>query len=889
MRFSWKKNESDLAREVAYHLDCLAESFERQGLSRDEAVARARREFGAVEQVKENCRDERRWRLVASLAQDLTFGARMLRKAPGVTGAAVLSLALGIGATTAIVSLMDAVLWRTLAVPQPEQITDVLWQSKGRPEGVYQNASGSMFPEGPLVIADFFSRQTFDALRTTMAGRVDFAGHLHPTDVSASYSGVSMVATLRPVSGNFFTMLRLQPSIGRLLTPADESAGAPLAVTVSHSFWRKYLGGNSQAPGRTLRINNHVYTITGVLPAAFGGITVGDSTDLYTSIAHAPAMLDPNSFERKFAASPTSWYLQLLGRRIAPVPLEELAPEMDSVFRSTWAREPKKPESAPSITLREASGGIGGLRREFGNPLLLLFALVACVLLVCCANIANLMLARADTRRKEVALRVSLGCSRARLVRQFFTESLLLALIGGALSLVVAYATANSAVTLITSDLRLAFDLDTRMILSTIAITAGAALAFGLYPAWRAAQTDAAPALKEGSGSVGGVRHGWLAPGKVLVFGQVALGVLLLAAGAAFTTHLRSIVARDTGFERTRLLMFDLRPGESGYRDGRLRQFYTQLERRLGDIPGAEKVGLSRIRPLRGGGYYDDIRIAGIPKRIPTAVNFITSGYLAALGVRIVAGRGITDTDVNSKANVAVLSEDVATEIGRSPLGMTIQTEDKKQFEVVGVAARARYSRLTEDNIVLYLPNSLEHDSATAIMRTSVPPMQLLSAVRRAVAEMDSTLPLVDAVTMEQQIAQTLQRERLFAWLCGAFAILALVLCMIGLYGVMSYATARRTQEMGIRMAVGAAPADILRHILGEGLSVALAGCVVGAPLAWWAAQRYIDYKKLGMQPLDPAILAAATAALAAAALLAVLGPAIRAASSDPMKALREG
>jgi predicted lysophospholipase L1 biosynthesis ABC-type transport system permease subunit len=207
----------------------------------------------------------------------------------------------------------------------------------------------------------------------------------------------------------------------------------------------------------------------------------------------------------------------------------------------------------------------------------------------------------------------------------------------------------------------------------------------------------------------------------------------------------------------------------------------------------------------------------------------------------------------------------------------------------VGVAARARYSRLTEEETVLYLPNALEQDSATAILRTSVPPTQILSAVNRAVADMDATLPVVDPVTMEEQIAMTLRRERLFAWLCGAFGVLALILCMIGLYGVMSYATARRTQEMGIRMAVGAAPADILRHILGEGLSVALAGCVIGAPLAWWAAQRYIDYKKLGMQPLDPAVLAAATAALALAALLAVLGPAIRAASSDPMKALREG
>ena len=721
-----------------------------------------------------------------------------------------------------------------------------------------------------------------------MAGQLEIAAHFEPAEVSTSHSGVSMVARLRAVSGNFFTMLRLQPALGRLLTPADDSVGAPLTVTTSNFFWRRYLSADPLAIGRTLRINNRLYTITGVLPETFAGITVGDSTDLYTSIPHAPVMLDPNSFERKADGDPQSWYLQLLGRKIAPVSLEHLAASMDPVFRSTWPGDPKKAETAPRIRLQEASGGIGGLRREFGNPLLLLLVLVGCVLLVCCANIANLMLARADARRKEVALRVSLGCSRPRLVRQFFTESLLLAAGGGALSLLVAYATANFAVTLIASDLRLAFDLDARMILAIIAVTVGTALAFGLYPAWRAAQTDAAPALKEGAGSVGGVRHGWLAPGKVLVFGQVTLGVLLLAAGVTFTAHLRSIVTRDTGFERTRLLMFDLRAGESGYRDARLRQFYTRLEQRLGAIAGVEKVGLARIRPMKGGGFHDEIQLDGEPKRIQIAVNFVTSGYLGALGVRIVTGRGITETDVATKANVAVISEDVATQIGRSPVGMTFRMEDKP-FQIVGVAARARYSRLTQQPTVVYAPNSLQHDSATAILRTSVPPTHLLSAVRRAVAEVDPTLPIVDAITMQEQIAATLRRERLFAWLCGAFGVLALVLCMIGLYGVMSYATARRTLEMGIRMAVGAAPTDVLRHILGEGLAVALAGCVIGAPLAWWAAKRYIDYKKLGMQPLDPAILAAATAALAIAAVLAVLGPAIRAASSDPMKALREG
>ena len=885
-RFPWNKKESDLDREVAYHLQSLAEAFEREGLSKHEAMLRARREFGGVEQTKEKCRDERRWRLLPALAQDLDFGARMLRKTPGVTAAAVLSLALGIGATTAILSLVDAVLWRTLGVPQAEQLTEILWQAKGRPEGVFQGTSGSMFRSGSLDVADFFSRSAFNAFRTRTEGRIEIAGHLTADDVSISYSGVSAVARLRPVSGNFFPMLRLQPVAGRLLLPTDDDPRATLTVVVSHVFWRKNLRGDSSSIGRTLRINNRAYVIAGVLPESFGGISVGDSTDLYTTIEHAPGMLQPDSWERKAAANPSSWFIQLLGRRSPGVTTESLIAEMDPLFRSTWTGQPKNPETAPTIRLQSASGGIGSLRREFGNPLILLFTLVACVLLIACTNIANLMMARADARRKEVALRISLGCSRARLIRQFFTESAMLAVAGGLLSLAVAYATANFAVSLMPSNLRLVFDIDARMILATLAVTAFTAIAFGLYPAWHATRVDAGPALKEGPGAVGSVRHSSVAPGKVLVLAQVALGVLLVAAGVAFNAHLRQIVTRDTGFERTRLLMFDLRPGESGYQEARLSQFYVQLEQRLRGVAGVEAVGLARIRPMRGGGYWDEMRLPGHAEGVRTAVNFVTAGYLQTLGVPILEGRGITDNDVRTRASVAVVSEDVAKVIGRSPLGLVFRMEDKP-FEIVGVASRARYARLTEQPNVIYVPNTLTQDATTVLLRTAITPTQVLPGVRKAVAELDPNLPIVQAVTMQQQIAMTLRRERLFAWLCGAFGVLALLLCMVGLYGVMAYATTRRTQEIGIRMALGASPSNVLRQIVGEGLVVALAGCVLGLPIAWWAAQKYVDYQRLGMQPLDPVILAWATGALAVSALVAVLGPAFRAASADPMMALR--
>jgi len=887
MQWPWKKAETDLEREVRYHLETMADGFERQGMSRSEALQRARREFGGVDQFKEQCRDQGRWQPFARFTQDLKFGIRMLRKAPAVTVAAILSLALGIGATTAILSLVDAVLWRTLAVPHPEQLTEVLWQSKGRPDGVYGPSSGSMYKDGPLHVADFFSRVTFETMRKQAAGRADIAAHLGRNDVSTSYAGKTAVAQLRPVSGNFFPMLGLRPFAGRLLGPADDEPAAPLTVVVSHHFFASALQGNEKAIGQSLRVNNHSYTIAGVLPASFGGITVGEAIDLYSSLSNSPEMFEEGGWLRREGSDPMTWCYQILARRAPGVSKEALQPMLDPVFRSTWGAQPKQPEDAPHIRLQDAASGLGDLRRGLGDPLSLLFTLVALVLLIACANIANLLLARADSRRKEVALRVSLGCGRARLIRQFFTESALLAACGGLLSLVVAYATANFAVRLMPGNLRLDFAIDGRMLLATLAVTIFTALVFGLYPAWRASQVDAAPALKEGSGSVGGTRHSWVTPGKLLVLGQVALGVLLVAAAATFTAHLRKIVSGDTGFERTRLLMFDLRPGQSGYRGPRLRQFYFDLEERLRVLPGVEAVGIARIRPMKGGGYWDTLHLPGDAKRIPSAVNFVTADYLRALGVPIVAGRGISEQDVRLGAKVALVSEDLAKEMGRSPLGVSLRMEDNV-FEVIGVAARARYARLTQQPNVFYVPNTLARDSFTVLLRTSVRPMQLVDTARGAVGELDRDLPMVDVFTMEQQISTTLRRERLFAWLCGSFGVLALLLCMIGLYGVMSYATVRRSQEIGIRMALGASRNDVLRQVLGEGMGVALIGLLIGAPASYWAAHRYVDYKKLGLDPLDPTMIAWAIAALGVSALAAVLAPALRAAGSDPVKALRQ-
>lgn len=882
MQWPWRKAETELDREMQFHLDELAAAFEREGLSRDEARARARREFGGVDLAKEQCRDERRWQPLATLEQDVRFGLRMMRRAPLVTAAAVLSLALGIGANTAILSLMQGLLWRTLDAPAPEQISEVLWEAKANPDGLYESTDGNMFRDGAGVAADYFSVRAFETLRDHAAGRAQIAAHQNQGDVSVRSKGrAAVVAPLRAVSGNFFPMLQVQPQLGRLLAPADDRAEAAPTVVLTHQFWETHLGSDPAIVGRALRINDRSYTVAGVLQRGFTGIRLGDTTDLYTSLRHAPDWFETSSWIARNWDQPRSWFLHLIARRSPGVNAEAVARSLDPVFASTWEGTPKQPATAPRLRFQDGSHGLGDLRREFGNPFAVLLTLVTLVLLVACANIANLLLARADARRHEVSIRASLGSGRARLIRQFLTESLLLALAGGVLSMAVALATARGALALLPGEIgafRLELAFDGRAAAYTLALMALTALLFGLYPALRVTRVN-----------LGAATSVSLAPGRLLIAAQVSIGVLLLAAAFTFTGRLADLANRDTGMARSRLLLFDLKPGQSGYEGRRLRQFSLDLERKLGEIPGVEAVALARVRPLSGGGWGENYQFDGQPKAIPVLMNAVTSGYFSAMGIDIKAGRGLTPRDSREQAQVAVVSEDLARQLGPRAIGARFRDGDRT-FEVVGIARNARYDSMSRESAgVLYLPHPLEHNTMTVVVRTRTAPAAMIEPVRRAVGGLDAALPIVNALTMDQQIGETLRRERLFAWLCGCFGGLALVLCAIGLYGVLSYATARRAREIGIRMALGATREAVLRAVLGEGLALACAGLAVGAPLAWFLARRYVDHERFGLErSLEAAPLGWAVAVLAVAALVATLLPALRASSADPARVLRE-
>lgn len=891
MPFFRNRKESELQREIAHHLRQLAAEFERQGYSRREAVRLANREFGGSEQTKERCRDERRWAWLTGLRQDVVFGLRMMRRTPVITAAAVLSLALGIGANTAIVSLMDVVLWRDLPVPSPKQLSLVHWRGHGFPQELANAASGSMTAEGGWDVGDFFSYPGYLGMRKSAAGMASvaaFAGS--PFPASVSYAGRPVVAQERAVSGNFLSTLQVHPQIGRLLSDSDDSYAAPAAVVVSHRFWTRALGSDPGIAGRAVTVDNTAYVIAGVLEPAFYGLFPGDATDLYAPLHHAgsrsgrsgPALEDPRF-----------WGVQVLARRTPGSAESELQPVLDTAFNRTWPAWPKDAAKSPHVLLEEGGRGLGSLRGEFRNSLLVLGGLVTLLLLIACTNIANLLLARAVARRKELAMRVSLGCGRARLMRQFVTESALLAAIGGAASIAVAYATAQLLGQFLAGreTLPIAVALDARALATVGGITMLALLAFGLFPAWQGSRRLDATWLKPG---VGRMAHRGSGTGRVFVMAQMALSVVLVMTAVIFTRNLIAIQSTDPGFDRRNLILFGTRPGTSGYDKSRLAQFYFNLEERLRSTAGVSGVGLASMRPMNIGGWWETVRLAGQEEMFNVNVNSVTPTYLPLYNARMIAGRNLERGDMDGAAKVTVISEDLARKLGGpGVLGRRLVLTDgppggkRPEFEIVGIAPAIAATSIKERPYVVWLPFANDTPEATVVLRTSQPPQLVLPAIRQTMSAVDRNLPMVDTVTMEEQISKGLQRERMFATLCNGFGILALVLSVVGLYGVIAYGASRRRGEIGVRLALGATPQDVVSMVLREGLVTAVLGILAGVPVLWLGA-KYLEKELTGMKALDPVSLLVALGILLVAALAAAGIPALRASGLDPAATLRQ-
>ncbi len=897
--FLKRKMERDLEDEIRSHLDMQIEDNLRLGMGPEEARYEAMRKFGGVEQVKESYRDRSSLSAVDSTLQDLRYGLRMLWKDKGFTAIALLSLALGIGANTAIFSLVDTVLIKTLPVKNPEQLV------------VLERGD---VPPGPMrTLSRAFYEQAL-AQRETLAGVCTFD---MTQRVNVALDRQAEVAKAQRVTGGFFAVLGVNTLLGRNITEEDDKVpGAHPVVVISHRYWRRRFASDPAIVGKSISLNGHPFTIIGVTPPEFFGAVVGEAPDLWAPMMMSEQISPGFSFTKNL----NSPVYPILARLKPEVSEQQACTLLTGLLRQTALEEigigiellsPEKQQALrqQTVALTPASQGLASfgnlpsVRAQFSEPLRFLMAVVGLILLIACANVANLSLARATARRKEIAVRLALGAGRFRLIRQLLTESLLLAGLGGALGLALAWWGKRFLLEMAPSGrnpISLNVTLDARVLTFTAAASLLACILFGLAPAWRATAVDLAPALKDGSrGAEGGAR---LTAGKSLVVMQVALSLSLLISAGLFARSLGKLYALDAGFKKENVLMVSTDARMIGYQGKQIAALHQRLLERFKTIPGVRSASLGGGLLSEGGALnLGALHIQGRPAPLPgqrgarsnELINGVGPEYFETAGMTILRGRSFTarDFDGESGQKVRIVSETFARYyFGEAdPIGQRFgfSAEKSGEFEIVGVVKDARHGGprgLIRG--VLYSP-TFGQNSTTFQLRTVADPTGVIAAVRQAAREIDANLPLYNIKTLAMQVDESLARDRLISALSGFFGLLSLLLAGIGLYGVLAYAVSRRTREIGIRIALGARPGAVLRMVLRQGLILTLLGVGIGLA-ASLGATRLLESQLFDVTPTDPVTFVGAPILLLTVALLASLVPARRATNVDPLIAIRQ-
>ena len=873
----------DLDREMEFHLAERTDELIAAGLEPEAAAREARRRFGHRMRQKRSTHDVDVVVWLESLLADVRYAVRGLVRSPAFTLVAVLSLALGIGANTAIFSLANALLLRSLPVRDPGALVQIDRGSEH--DDVFTNPLWEQIQDRQSVFSGVFAHGT--------------------TSFNLARSGVARRVPGAAVSGGFFSTLGVLPAAGRLLGPADDVRGCPTIAAVSDGFAQREYGSAPAAVGRTLSLDGHPFQVVGVASPGFTGIRVGSSVDVYVPICTAPVLTG----EKDVLDLRSRWFLQLIGRlkkgvtaAQAGAQLAALAPAIDeATLPAKWGAESQKRYLAATLAVRPAAKGLSYLRDRYGRALESLMGIVALVLLIACANIANLLLARAASRREESSIRQALGAGRARLVRQLLTETVLLSLLGAAAGVLFARWAAGLLVGFLSSrgeTVWLDLTPDLRVLGFTLAVAVATGLLFGLAPAWFAARSDPLAATRAGSrGAAGGARH---SAGKALVLAQVALSLVLVVAAGLLVGSFRRLSTLDPGFDRRGVLLVDADFSGTDLEGERRAAARRDLLERLRAVPGVDSASASMITPVSGIMWNEVVTAPGFePKERDDGLayfNTVSGGYFTTLGTPLLAGRDLSATDGAEAPRVAVVDEVFARKVfGKAnPLGKTFRTQvgdgTSDPMEVVGVVGDAKYGSLDEDPPPsVYLPFGQGDEFGTHMsfeLRTGGSPGALRAAVRQAVARVSPAITF-EATPLSEQLAASLTRPRLLATLSGFFGALALLLAMIGLYGTLSYAVTRRRGEIGVRMALGAAGRQVLRMVFAEAGLLVLAGLAVGTALAL-AATRFIASFLYGVGAADPVTLAVSAGLLAATALGAALLPAARAAAVDPNEVLRE-
>jgi predicted permease len=1010
MRFPlWRREQrkKELSEEMQAHLTLAEREAMESGQTAKEAQAAARREFGNVGLAEEVTREAWGFIWLEQLLQDIRFGLRVLRKSPGFAAVAILTLALGIGANTAIFSLIDAVMLRSLPVESPSQLVLLKWGARtppdthgymsagdctsnlrfgaGNPSG---NPSGCSFSEPmfrEIAQANVFSGTAAFA----NAGRMNLTGN-----------GPAAVVNGQLVSGDFFRSMGLKPAIGRLLDTADDTPSAAPVAMLNYGYWQSAFGGSRDIVGRTIELNGVAFTIAGVAEQRFTGITPGSDYDVWLPLSDGERISTSGPFRwQNRQADAAFWWLTILGRLKPGTPRAQAQAVASSLFRnemlhgavpmfhggetagapalrpgapaggtSMVRREianvggpppanagsptsPRPPAASgaervmmaapqgatpvggprpsavasaprtlstaadnPEITLVAAQSGLTGSRTQYSDPLYVLMLAVGIILLISCANVAGLMLARAAARQKEMAVRLALGAGRARVVRQLLTESIMVSVLGGALGILFAYWGAHAIISFVSSNqarpLGFATGVDLRVLGFTAAVSLLTGILFGIAPTFRGARVNLTPALKEGEGSSTRLGHAggkWFSIGNALVVAQVALAIVVLVGAGLLVRTLANLRSIDVGFDAHNILIFGINPELVGYKGAQVDSFYRDLQGRLAETPGVKSASYSMMPLLSNGLMVTSFHWPGTPQDQNSDADTLGVGpnFFETLHIPFLRGRSFNASDFALSASnggatptsaptpVIVNQAFVEKYLGReNPLGKQFgespgDANDPANpgYEIIGVVRDAKYNSLRREiHAMMYTPQS--GGGASFELRTAADPQVILPAVREAVAQVNTNLPLFDVKTESQQIDRLLFQERLVARLSGFFGVLALVLASVGLYGLLSYEVSRRTREIGIRMALGAQPESVLKLVLREGIVLAIVGASVGIGVAL-GVMRYLSSMLFDVHANDPLTMIAAAVLLTLVAFTACYIPARRATRVDPVIALR--
>jgi predicted permease len=857
---------------------------------------------------------------VENFMQDVRFALRTFVKNPGFTLLAVLTLALGIGANTAIFTVLDSVLLRSLPVAQPQQLVvltdpDAHGMSNGSEGGERKLLAYSEFEyfrdHNEVFSGIFASDSTVMPLSVIISDSTGSAA----SPESATHNS----AKVRLVSGGYFPTLGVQPVIGRAFGPeVDRSRNSSPFAVISHTFWRDRLGLDPQVLNCKIEIGNTSFEIIGVAPAGFLGETVGESPDIWVPATMQAAVYPGDDLLSAFPSGniDQKMWLQVIARLKPGVSFEQAKANANvvlqryissSVAGTKLSGEELKTYSDQKIDLQPGGRGASILHESFGAPLKLLMALVALVLLIACANLANLLLARGAARQKEFAVRLSIGSGRGRLIRQLLTESFLLAILGAAAgvalaqwadALLIRMASASGNVG--QQPIQLSLGPDVRVLGFTFGVTVLTALLFGLIPALRATRLDLSPLLKSGaSGATAEAHHRRLPVAKILVVTQVAVSLVLLVAAGLFVHSLQRLGEVNVGYKTERLLLFRVRPVAAGYKDAAIPRVLQDLLDKFKAVPGVSAASLSGNGLFSHSESGDPIAVEGFapkPGELPNSrMDEVGPDYFSVVGMPILAGRGILAQDSGNGPRVAVINQAFAKLYfpNTNPIGKHVTDTypgSSASAEVVGVVADAKYNSLREETLPrIYNPffnPFFPERSAIFEIRTAADPATVSAALRAAVHDTNSAIPEIEIHTMSGLVDESLRTDHFVAQLSSAFGVLAIILASVGLYGIMAFTVARRTRDIGIRMALGANRSNIVRQVLGETLILMLIGIAVGVPIAL-AGTRLIKSMLFGLGVADPLAIAAACVILAVIAGLAGYIPARRASQVDPMVALR--